>query len=723
MTATDNAGDPCVSLQEAPHTASVKAVSNSSSSNNSSNSSNSSSRSSNSSSSNSRSSNNSSSSRSSSTSSSISGSSNRVTAATAAAKAASAPAAASASAAAAALASASGAASVLEYHKTDLQSGLSKEVAAKRLEVFGPNELQHEEGKGLLQLILEQFQDLLVRILLGAAVVSFVLALVEGGEGGLAAYVEPIVILIILFLNAALSPAADATLAAVAVAAATLAAAAAFVAAVAVVAAAVAVVAAGAAAVAVVVAGAAAVAVIAVVVAAAVVADVAAVVAAAPLPHLVVCLPHLFWCFYCCCCCCTSSALLAVAAAAEAGPAASLESNAEKALVALKQLQPQQARVCRSGEWRCVSSSSLVPGDLVDLRCGDKVPADSAAAEANCAAATATAAANAAAAAVAAANAAAVVVDPDALPASMRDCEIQSQRCICFSSTTVARGRALAVVHFSDAVHGSVLRGCMYYFKIAVALAVAAIPEAAAATADAAAAVVVAAAAFDGAAVVAAVVAAFAAAVAAAFAANAAAAAAVNVFTVDGTGFSSAGHVSLEKGCGSGGPRCLATHQAVLSWLCRCASICNEAHLNLVAGAHEGQHYERMGEPTEAALLVLVEKLGTFADEQIGNNKLQRTAANPTPFCDCIEVYWCVYLAVTAAATTTAATAATTVATAATAATTVATSAAAAAAAEAASAAAAATAAEAAAAAAAAAAAYFIAMYLTVISCIEDVCN
>lgn len=155
---------------------------------------------------------------------------------------------------------------VLEYHKTNLDVGLSKEVAAKRLEIFGPNELQHEEGKSLFQLIIEQFQDLLVRsvclllslypfsvsrcvsawlffcpcfclsltllpwhslypllrlplisrtvvwclvsvslcrILLGAAVVSFVLALVEGGEGGLAAYVEPLVILIILFLNAA----------------------------------------------------------------------------------------------------------------------------------------------------------------------------------------------------------------------------------------------------------------------------------------------------------------------------------------------------------------------------------------------------------------------------------------------------------------------------------------------------------------------------------------
>ncbi|KAL8271131.1 hypothetical protein Esti_004942 [Eimeria stiedai] len=533
MTETDAAGDPCVSLQEAPHTASVKAVSSGSSISSSNTSSNSGSNSSN--------------------------------------------------------CNSSSSSGVLEYHKTDMQLGLSKEVAAKRLDVFGPNELQHEEGKGLLQLILEQFQDLLVRILLGAAVVSFVLALVEGGEGGLAAYVEPIVILIILFLNAAVG----------------------------------------------------------------------------------------VW----------------------------QESNAEKALVALKQLQPQQARVCRSGEWRCVSASSLVPGDLVDLRCGDKVPADCRVVELKTASFRVEQS-------QLTGESVAVLKDPDALPASMRDCEIQSQRCICFSSTTVARGRALAVVvrtgmetqigliqaavheageaedtqsplqqkldefgealskvicavcgivwlinigHFSDAVHGSVLRGCMYYFKIAVALAVAAIPEGLPAVITTCLALGTRKMAKRNAIVrrLQSVETLGCTTVICSdktgtlttnemtcvrFCVVGKNEGEVNVFTVDGTGFSSAGRVSLEKGCGSGGPRCLATHQAVLSWLCRCASICNEAHLNSLDGAKEGQHYERMGEPTEAALLVLVEKLGAFADEQAaaGNTKLQRTSANPTPFCD----YW-----------------------------------------------------------------------------------
>lgn len=53
-----------------------------------------------------------------------------------------------------------------------------------------------------LKLILKQFEDLLVLILLGAAVVSFVLGLLESPEDRISAMIEPTVILIILVANA-----------------------------------------------------------------------------------------------------------------------------------------------------------------------------------------------------------------------------------------------------------------------------------------------------------------------------------------------------------------------------------------------------------------------------------------------------------------------------------------------------------------------------------------
>jgi len=63
-------------------------------------------------------------------------------------------------------------------------------------------ELPAEEGRSLWQLIMEQFDDLLVKILLIAAAISFVLAFFEEGETeSLTAFVEPLVILLILFLN------------------------------------------------------------------------------------------------------------------------------------------------------------------------------------------------------------------------------------------------------------------------------------------------------------------------------------------------------------------------------------------------------------------------------------------------------------------------------------------------------------------------------------------
>ena len=53
--------------------------------------------------------------------------------------------------------------------------------------------IQEEPPTPLWELILEQFKDQLVLILLGSAAVSFVLALFEE-EGGWSAFVDPVVV-------------------------------------------------------------------------------------------------------------------------------------------------------------------------------------------------------------------------------------------------------------------------------------------------------------------------------------------------------------------------------------------------------------------------------------------------------------------------------------------------------------------------------------------------
>lgn len=67
---------------------------------------------------------------------------------------------------------------------------------------YKPNELEEEEKESIMEKILEQFQDPLVKILLGAAIISFILALTGDHNEGIAAFIEPFVILLILIANA-----------------------------------------------------------------------------------------------------------------------------------------------------------------------------------------------------------------------------------------------------------------------------------------------------------------------------------------------------------------------------------------------------------------------------------------------------------------------------------------------------------------------------------------
>jgi len=87
------------------------------------------------------------------------------------------------------------------YFQVDEERGLSTSQVESNRKKYGLNELPAEEGKTLWELILEQFDDLLVKILLLAAIISFILAFFEDEES-ITAFVEPFVILLILIANA-----------------------------------------------------------------------------------------------------------------------------------------------------------------------------------------------------------------------------------------------------------------------------------------------------------------------------------------------------------------------------------------------------------------------------------------------------------------------------------------------------------------------------------------
>ncbi len=81
------------------------------------------------------------------------------------------------------------------------EAGLSGAEAAARLEQFGENRLRSRAKKGLLRRFLSQFRDTMILILIAAAIVSFVIACVDGSPKE---FFEPSLILLIVILNAVL---------------------------------------------------------------------------------------------------------------------------------------------------------------------------------------------------------------------------------------------------------------------------------------------------------------------------------------------------------------------------------------------------------------------------------------------------------------------------------------------------------------------------------------
>ena len=78
--------------------------------------------------------------------------------------------------------------------------GLSSDEAARRLEQYGPNQLEERPGRSPLLIFLGQFTEIMVIVLLVAAAISLGLA-IFGHEGD---YLDAIMIMIIVVLNAAL---------------------------------------------------------------------------------------------------------------------------------------------------------------------------------------------------------------------------------------------------------------------------------------------------------------------------------------------------------------------------------------------------------------------------------------------------------------------------------------------------------------------------------------
>ncbi len=88
---------------------------------------------------------------------------------------------------------------VLSDLQTNPDSGLSSAAVTERLAQYGENRLREKKKKSLLRRFLDQFKDVMILILIAAAIISFVMVCMEQHWGEL---FEPALILLIVILNA-----------------------------------------------------------------------------------------------------------------------------------------------------------------------------------------------------------------------------------------------------------------------------------------------------------------------------------------------------------------------------------------------------------------------------------------------------------------------------------------------------------------------------------------
>lgn len=86
---------------------------------------------------------------------------------------------------------------ILTKQAVNPAEGLSSAEVRSRQEEFGPNNIKPQKKKTIVQRFIDQFNDVMILILIAAAIISFIVAYVEGES-----YIESLLIIFVVVLNA-----------------------------------------------------------------------------------------------------------------------------------------------------------------------------------------------------------------------------------------------------------------------------------------------------------------------------------------------------------------------------------------------------------------------------------------------------------------------------------------------------------------------------------------